>query len=795
MPPGMGNLTELRMLSKFVLGTRKQSSSSSIRELRNLDHLRGELSIENLQHVENPIEASAACLERKKHLKQLGFKWAAEVESEIAYGVLKSLKPHENLERLSIVGYGGTEFPNWIDVGYSSVSNLVSLKLNGRKNCSCLPSLGELPSLRDLSITAFEKVRNVDLQFYARPKTSVPFKSMEILRFERMPQWESWSDVDGAFPLLQELYIKDCPELTKSLPSRLPSLTTMGIKGCHKLVVSLPSAATLWKVRLNKVMLDKLSSGLYRLQVEEYSQVPVKQMEVLSTALEEIHISNDSSLIYLPVESFPNLKKLNVRQCSRLKSFFPAEVASTSYSAIRDPSNLISYPDPKFPPIQHAYIIDCPELCVASLLALPTIQSIKLFSWGRSQMELSKLPSKLCSLQVQHFHLFEEIQGQSLTGAFTNLEAIEITGCCRLENFWLEFFPKLKSLKIYHCFNLESLCTPETISSENKEKSDSLPEVCSNFPLLQELCIYGCKKLHLLSLPRPLTIHTMSLQDNSRDVRLCKQSSGLYSLHIRRFYSLEEIETWLLSGGFPNSAAEITIEVCDQLKYFQLGKFPKLQGLEIGHCPNFQSLEITDEEFTSLNSLSIHHCPNFASFQRGGLRAPNLTFLSLLDCSRLNSLSDDIHTFLPSLLNLIIAGCPQFESCPEGGFPSTLSLLTIKDLQILKSVRFNELTHLRELSIQHFPNLQSMPECMLALLPSLVTLTICDCPQLESFFTRNLPFKLESLAIRNCNKLLACLMLCDMHTLPSFTQLTIAGNSDLASLPEETLLPSSLSYL
>ncbi|KAF2295755.1 hypothetical protein GH714_033868 [Hevea brasiliensis] len=167
--------------------------------LGKLQHLR-ELGILNLQNVVSVQDALEANLKNKKCLKMLKLNWAYLTEEKHARALLGQLQPQASVEQLIICRYGGTRFPDW--VGDSSFSNLVSLKLDQCKNRSCLPSLGHLESLKDLSVTAFDGVSSVGPEFYF------------------------------LFPSLTHLKIVNCPEVESFLAEVLP-LKLESLEICH----------------------------------------------------------------------------------------------------------------------------------------------------------------------------------------------------------------------------------------------------------------------------------------------------------------------------------------------------------------------------------------------------------------------------------------------------------------------------------------------------------------------------------------------------------------------------------
>ncbi|WJX92989.1 hypothetical protein P8452_74564 [Trifolium repens] len=62
--------------------------------------------------------------------------------------------------------------------------------------------------------------------------------------------------------------------------------------------------------------------------------------------------------------------------------------------------------------------------------------------------------------------------------------------------------------------------------------------------------------------------------------------------------------------------------------------------------------------------------------------------------------------------------------------------------------------NLRWITIDKLENLKSLPECMQTLFPSLTSLIIKYCPQLELFSDGGLPSSLDYLCVIGCSKLL-----------------------------------------
>ncbi|KAH9783090.1 putative disease resistance RPP13-like protein 1 [Citrus sinensis] len=250
MPKGFGKLTSLLTLGRFVVG---KDSGSGLRELKSLTHLQGTLRISKLENVEDVGDACEAQLNNKVNLRTLLLDWSArDVQNldqcEFETRVLSMLKPHRDVQELTIRGYGGTKFPIWL--GDSSFSKLVNLKFGYCRMCTSLPSVGQLPLLKHLKISGMDRVKSVGLEFYGS-SCSVPFPSLETLSFSDMREWEEWiscgagQEVDEVFPKLRKLSLFNCYKLQGTLPKRLLLLEKLVIKSCHRLLVTIQCLPTL----------------------------------------------------------------------------------------------------------------------------------------------------------------------------------------------------------------------------------------------------------------------------------------------------------------------------------------------------------------------------------------------------------------------------------------------------------------------------------------------------------------------------------------------------------------------
>ncbi|KAF3437498.1 hypothetical protein FNV43_RR20251 [Rhamnella rubrinervis] len=285
MPQQIGDMRELRTLSAFVVGKGKDNDWCNIRKLGQLHNIHGELHISRLENVIDTGDVLEVNLKEKKHITGLTLQWGIEAEdSQKEREVLEGLQPKKNVEILSIFGYGGTGFPNWVQFG--PFSQLVQLYLYNCGNFAELPSLGHLPNLKELSIGGFGLVERIGDEFCSATN---PFRCLESLTLDGMPNWKEWSFVDagegGVFPHLQSLRLYGCPKLNGGcLPDYLPCLVDLFIHSCEQLT----------------------TLGIHH-----------SQDMVVDSFPEEGLLPNSSRT--LDICHLTNLKTLNIRSCPRLQ--------------------------------------------------------------------------------------------------------------------------------------------------------------------------------------------------------------------------------------------------------------------------------------------------------------------------------------------------------------------------------------------------------------------------------------------------------------------------------------------
>ncbi|KAL5765109.1 hypothetical protein ACOSQ2_017703 [Xanthoceras sorbifolium] len=254
MPLGIRKWRCIRKLSNFIVG---KASGSSLKDLKHLEFLCGELHISRLENVTNLRDTREIILSNKKDLEVLFLEWGSEFDDsrdeEVEKTVLEMLQPHKNLKELTVKCYGGKKFSSWI--GDRSFSNMVNLRIEDCEKCTALPSLGLLSSLRNLTIKGMKGIKCIGSEFYGEG-CSKPFQSLETLWFENLEEWELWDPIKEnvhveTFVSLRELSIVRCPRISERLPNNLSLLEKLVINECPELVLSFSTLPVLCNLEID----------------------------------------------------------------------------------------------------------------------------------------------------------------------------------------------------------------------------------------------------------------------------------------------------------------------------------------------------------------------------------------------------------------------------------------------------------------------------------------------------------------------------------------------------------------
>ncbi|MED6138189.1 hypothetical protein PIB30_071976 [Stylosanthes scabra] len=581
MPKEMGKLKHLHILSNYIVG---KQEDNGIQELGGLLNLHGSFAIQKLENVVDVNQARRARIPDKKHIDKLLLEWSSsdDMVSDVQIeDVLDSLLPHTGLKDLTIKGYKGVIFPDWL--GQHSYNNMTHVSLDSCKNCCKLPSLGQLPSLKSLRIHRFDKLTCIGDEFYKNeddPTLHVsPFPSLETLYISNMRCWELWYlPGSGAFPQLKKLRITECPKLRGDM--------------VNQILMRIVS----WSSEVHKLCMKKHElSGNYTDMSLEGDSLSLWGCEWLveSTFMEMI-IHHLTSLQEIIIDGF--------------------------WSAVSFPANCL----PKY--LQKLVMKHCRNL------EFPEQQQQK---YG------------LVELQI-HF------------------------SCDSLASLWLDAFPKLKTLNIYRCSNLESILMSEA------------PHTA-----LQSLTISGCPKLVSLTeegLAAPNLTHL--------EVNFCKKLEALPRKMDTLFPNLQslDIKYWLGICRFPEDGLPPNLE-----KLCIKGSEGLLRGLScMGKLEALTHLEING-----------WGCERMKSFPEVGLlpHLPSLTALEIIGFDNLETLECNQLLRLTSLQHLRIEYCRNLQYMEGEKLPSSLLLLEIRGCALLEEGCKKKHQQIWP-KIQHIPTIQ-----------------------------------------------------------------------------------------
>ncbi|KAL1329096.1 hypothetical protein AAHE18_12G016500 [Arachis hypogaea] len=561
MPKRMGKLKQLHILSDYMVG---KSEDNGIQELGGLLNLHGSFQIWKLENIVNANQARSANIIDKKHIDDLLLEWSSTddvvSDTQTERDILHGLQPHTGLKQLRIRGYKGNIFPNWI--GNFFYQNMTSVSLKSCKNCCMLPSLGQLPSLKFLSIKSFGELKSIGKEFYKNEGDQhsspiAPFPSLQTLEFDEMSCWEEWHLPDSeAFPQLKSLEIRGCPMLKGDMVNQV-------------LMRILSSSPDISKVRQLYIKEEddersgkKMKLDGYWLSISGFECVVECAFKARIirhlTSLQGIYISECSSVVSLGGNCLPkSLQKLTMYRCSQIELLQQQH----KYDLV------------------HLHIFrSCDSLTSLSLDAFPNLENLEIF-WcsNLESVSMSEPPhAALQRLSIYGCRKFVSFPEEGL--ATPNLTHLDVSRCSKLEALprgMNTLLPNLHSLDIGGCPNI---CrSPEEGGLPANLKELSVGEC--------EEQVRGLSWLGNLDNLTHLTISGVGCESikSYPEVGSLPRLPSLTTLHIQDFYNLETLE-------------------CNELL-----RLTSLQQLHISYCPELKNME-GEKLPPSLLLLQIDNC-------------------------------------------------------------------------------------------------------------------------------------------------------------------------------------------
>ncbi|QHO51971.1 putative disease resistance protein At3g14460 isoform X1 [Arachis hypogaea] len=578
MPKGMGKLKLLHILSYYIVG---KSKDNGIQELGGILNLHASLEIRKLENVVDANQARNARIIDKKHIEELLLEWSLSSgddmvsDAQTERDILHSLQPHSGLKKFRIEGYKGKIFSDWI--GHSLYQNMTSVSLKSCKNCCMLPSLGQLPSLKSLSIKSFGELKSIGKEFYKNEghqhsSPIAPFPSLETLEFDEMSCWEEWHLPDSeAFPQLNSLQIRECRMLKGDMVNQVLMRIVSSSSNVSKVRQLEIREGLHQKMTLDR---DSLSIRIFKSVVSLGGNCLPKSLQTLKIRGRQIELfqqqhkydlvdlriySSCDSLTSLSLDAFPNLENLEIIECSNLES--------------------VSMSEPPHAALQRLTISNCPQFVSFPQEGLATPNLTDLDVNGCSKLEA--LPRDMNSL-------------------LPNLQYLDIRGCpniCRLPDGGLP--PNLKELVVGDC--------------EEQERGLSW---LGNLDNLTYLMIVGGIKSRIKSypevgwLPRLPSLTTLHIQDvftlETLDCNELLRLTSLQQLHIENCWRLENME----GEKLPPSLLILEIDCCGLLGKHIENKHRRIWP-KISHIPTISlNKRILDSNTLELSKAegSIEEC-------------------------------------------------------------------------------------------------------------------------------------------------------------------------------------------
>ncbi|XP_031277380.1 putative disease resistance RPP13-like protein 1 [Pistacia vera] len=678
---------------------------------------------------------------------------------------------------------------NLINLRHLDISgaNLISEMPLGMKDLTCLQRLSnfivgkdigsdleDLKCLKDLR----EKLCISKLENSQHPTTFIlrDMRHLKVLVLEWSPQLDHPRDIaeeervlDWLQPHenLEELTIK-CYGGTEfppwagnpSLHSKPMVLRVLRLENC-KNCTSLPSLGLFTSL---EELIIKNMTAIKRIGSEIYGEGCFQSLVNLCFEGMEEWEHWDPIGEYEPVERFPCLRKLSIKNCPKL--------CGAPFNHLQSLEKLVVYKCGQlvvsfssFPRLCELEIDGCKKMACSSLTDSGSLKSMTLSDFSGYGNWLRQEPSILTSLQELYIRNCEALTSlpEGLE-KFSHLECLEIKDCDFLTSIVRDQFPSsLRRFSVLDCENLQSLFdgregSPSSASNESKLEHLSISNCPAlewvslgeqSFSALKFLEIWNCPKLTSISPRGELPAVVKHLQ-----IRKCSEL------------------TTLVRDKLPETLEYLQIDRCQKLESIA-GRFHNnlsLRFIRISNCKKLQSLPDGLHNLSGLHGIDINDCLSLVGLPQGGLPT-SISSVSICKCAKLEALHSSMNK-LNSIQELTIQECPSIPSCPAEGFPINLTSLSIEDQNIRES---------------------SLLGWRLPRLRCLKNLSILGCSDAVSFPPENmlLPASLTMLKIQKFQKL-KHLSSQGFQSLTALEHLLIGECPNLTSLPEEGLPPSLL---
>ncbi|XP_009369584.3 putative disease resistance RPP13-like protein 1 [Pyrus x bretschneideri] len=474
----------------------------------------------------------------------------------------------------------------------------------------------------------------------------------------------------------------------------------------------------------------------YCLSLPSFGQLPtlkelhVERMKFVRTVGVEFYGDLNGASVIQP---FRSLKTLEFKEMPEWEDWLPSPSGGQCSG---------------FPCLQVLRISYCKKLRGYLPNRLPCLKTLSVFGCGYLHLH-DEWASSSSSLNMDYLQNSLEIDIDGCPGLLPLIERVEKLSTLGISNFDAKFWslPKMKYLRrltFSFCptaWSLEFLShemMAELTSLEDLKIYDSFHSVRSFplgvFPKLSTLLIHGCENLesfsiegvdqnlsHLIQLEINDCPNLASFPDgglptpNLRELKVwrCKNLKS-FPKQIRTLTALERLELFDLpnlvsfaQGGLPSNLRYFTID-CDKVKPSVEWGLQGLVSLQEFTIAGEISAPLLKEQLlpTSLHRLTIHNCRSLEFLPAEGLQhLTSLQNLTITFCPSLEFLPAEGLLHLTSLQKLRIRRCPKLQFLPENGLPPSLSYLVISSCSTLEK-RYEDKTGEDWAKISHIPCIQ-----------------------------------------------------------------------------------------
>ncbi|KAJ1288475.1 hypothetical protein BS78_02G092200 [Paspalum vaginatum] len=628
----------LQSLPAFVIETPVGSISSNISLLK-LENF-SELELYRLENVQTVDEVEALKMPGRSGLRSLGLMWTLNVDRSVEdEPLLQALEPPKDLQKFRVQGYMGERFPKWsVELGSSHRSQLHEVGLMHFPMCNSLPQLGQLANLMKLHLCRMPKIRRLSRELCGNTGA--------LRRLQRF-----------MFPVLQELNIYHCPQLTMN---------------------PYPPRDMKWEVRASSGASQQL------LQKDDVMQSLAEYMGLRCPLgyTTELHVSGSSSSISpcLPIDGWKfngSLITINglTSDCCSLSDTLLAKgnniqiIANLGISGIEDAKGSLLEE------------VESVAYCTRSSLAKswshlfphqrPIVNNgasphFMVTGYASCALDgwIDKVTSFLGNLTRINLEDMPMCERLPPLGQLPRLQELRLKGMPKISRIDRDFcgsdhalfFPRLRRFVLNGMPNLE-----EWVTKVSGTREDHCGQEKFMFPELVKLTIWNCPKLK----PKPCPPRAKEWDINNSDQVIAS--------------------TYDINSGGELATTMLQVLLCKvpHSDWNLLHHLPGIQTLAIVSCHGMEALPESIQNLSSLQSLTISKCQGLKQLPEWLGDLTSLDRLMVVSCHLLESLTARRLSFLRSLT---LSCCDRLAALP--GWMCDLKSLSKMTIEGCKSLKY-----------------------------------------------------------------------------------------------------------